>query len=236
NSRRAALSQQAYAIENPGGWSGYGAKLWGLSACDGPLDGTVEIAGRRREFHTYSARGASFTRVEDDGTIAPTAAAGSIVFAPEIVVPALLSMRDAYGERVFARYGFLDALNPTLKTPVAVHHGRVDPALGWFDTDYLGIDAGPIVAMIETLRSDLVWRTMRRDPYVRRGLRAAGFTGGWLDGGDATSSGAPADRSTLSETAVSAAHAGGARPPSGGGPAPRLLGAGRRREGVRERA
>jgi hypothetical protein len=25
-----------------------------------------------------------------------------------------------------------------------------------------------------------VWRTMQRNPYVVRGLRAAGFTGGWL--------------------------------------------------------
>src|SRR5689334_2460968 len=34
NSRRATLAQRAYAIENPGGFSGYGASLWGLSACD----------------------------------------------------------------------------------------------------------------------------------------------------------------------------------------------------------
>ena len=59
--------------------------------------------------------------------------------------------------------------------------GRVVPGVGWFDTDYLGIDQGPILAMAENFRSGLVWRTMRRNPYIVRGLRAAGFTGGWLD-------------------------------------------------------
>ena len=181
NSRRATLAQQAYAVRNPGGFTGYGANLWGLSACDGPMDQSLTIDGRERQFRTYAARGASFTEVEDDGTIAPTAAAGSIAFAPDLVVPALISMRDTYGEHLFSRYGFLDALNPTLRLPVAVHHGHIDPQLGWFDTDYLGIDQGPIVAMIENLRSGLVWRTMRRNPHLVRGLRAAGFAGGWLD-------------------------------------------------------
>ncbi len=56
------------------------------------------------------------------------------------------------------------------------------PAVGWFDTDQLGIDQGPIVAMIENYRSGLVWQTMRRNPHVIRGLKRAGFRGGWLDG------------------------------------------------------
>ena len=181
NSRRAALAQRAYAIANPSGFRGYGERLWGLTACDGPLDGAVTIEGRERSFRTYAARGASFTEITDDGTVAPAAAAGSIAFAPEVVIPTLLAMRETYGSRVFGRYGFVDALNPTLRAPVPLHHGRVDPALGWFDTDYLGIDQGPILAMIENYRSGLVWRTMRRNPHVIRGLRAAGFTGGWLD-------------------------------------------------------
>ena len=40
--------------------------------------------------------------------------------------------------------------------------GRVVPGAGWFDTDYLGIDQGPILAMIENHRSGFVWRVMRR--------------------------------------------------------------------------
>jgi hypothetical protein len=181
NSRRATLAQRAYAIENPMGFAGYGERLWGLTACDGPVDAALTLGGRTRTFRTYAARGASFTEVVDDGTIAPTAAAGSIAFAPEVVVPALMAMRDDYGERVFGRYGFLDALNPTLRIATRVQHGVVDTTSGWFDTDYLGIDQGPILAMIENHRSGLVWRTMRRNPHIVRGLRRAGFTGGWLD-------------------------------------------------------
>src|SRR5262249_38155682 len=149
NSRRATLAQRAYAIANPSGFAGYGTTLWGLSACDGPLDQTVEIDGRPRTFHTYTARGASFTGILDDGTIAPTAAASSIVFAPEVVVRTLVEMRRTYGDHLYGRYGFVDALNPTLRQDVSVHHGRIDPTAGWFDTDYLGIDQGPILAMIE---------------------------------------------------------------------------------------
>ena len=186
NSRRATLAQRAYAIANPGGWRGYGATLWGLSACDGPLDGRVTIEGREREFRTYSARGASFTRVEDDGTIAPCATAAALPFAPREVASTLLAMQAAYDTMLFTRYGFVDALNPTLGADVPVHHGRVVPGVGWFDTDCLGIDQGPVVAMIENHRSELVWRTMRRNPHIVRGLRRAGFSGGWLDRAPAT--------------------------------------------------
>jgi hypothetical protein len=54
--------------------------------------------------------------------------------------------------------------------------------VGWFGTDYLGLDQGPIVAMIENYRNGFVWNLMRRNPYIVNGLRRAGFTGGWLAG------------------------------------------------------
>jgi hypothetical protein len=60
--------------------------------------------------------------------------------------------------------------------------GSVDPELGWFDDQQLGIDQGPIAAMIENHRSGLVWNTMKRNPYVVPGLCRAGFRGGWLRG------------------------------------------------------
>jgi len=181
NSRRATLAQRAYAIANPSGFRGYSADVWGLTACDGPLDGKLKIDGREREFRTYSARGACFTRIEDDGTIAPTAAAASLPFAPEVVAPAVIAMRRAFGGNAFGQYGFIDALNPTLNVAIDVHHGRIVPGVGWFDTDYLGIDQGPIVAMIENHRSGLVWNTMKKNPHIVRGLERAGFTGGWLE-------------------------------------------------------
>lgn len=182
NSRQAALSQRAYATANPGGWAGYGPNVWGLSACDGPLDATLEVGGRSRKFQSYAARGASLVYILDDGTIAPTAAAGAVAFAPEVVIPELQEIRRRWGDHILNEHGFLDAFNPTLTAAsIAVKHGRIVPGVGWFDGDQLGIDQGPIVAMIENYRSELIWRTMRRNPYIVAGLKRAGFAGGWLD-------------------------------------------------------
>jgi hypothetical protein len=182
NSRRATLAQREYAIANPMRWDGYGPDMWGLTAADGPKDTTLVIGGRERTFWTYRARGVSADFVEDDGTLVPTAAGGSIPFAPEIAIPALVNMRRTYGDHLFQRYGFLDSFNPTLKQPMPLQHGRIVPGVGWFDGDYLGIDQGPIVLMIENHRSELVWRLMRRNQHLVRGLCRAGFTGGWLQG------------------------------------------------------
>ena len=183
NSRRATLGQRAYAIANPLGWRDYGPDIWGLTASDGPVGATLPVDGTPRRFYTYHARGADFTEVRDDGTIAPTAAGGSIPFAPEFAIPALVAMRRRYGDDLFGEYGFLDAFNPTFTfTDVAVQHGRVVPGVGWVDGDYLGIDQGPILLMLENHRSGLIWETIRRNPYIVAGLCRAGFTGGWLEG------------------------------------------------------
>ncbi|HEU0052060.1 MAG TPA: glucoamylase family protein [Longimicrobium sp.] len=182
NSRRATYSQRAYAIANPMGWTGYGANLWGLTASDGPKDTVVVIGGKPRQLWTYRARGAAAGEVQDDGTLVPTAAGGSVAFAPEIAIPALMEMRHRFGDHLFTRYGFLDAFNPTLTTPMRTQHGHIVPGVGWFDGDYLGIDQGPIVLMIENHRTGLVWRLMRDNEHLVRGLCRAGFTGGWLDG------------------------------------------------------
>jgi len=180
NSRRATLSQRAYAIANPIGWRDYGADIWGLTAVDGPLDTTLVYDGTARQFFTYSARGAAANEVRDDGTLAPTAAGGSVPFAPEITIPALKSMRARYGGNLFTQYGYLDSFNPSYQFGTRVQMGRIVPGVGWFDGDQLGIDQGPILLMIENYRSELLWRVMRKNPYIRVGLQRAGFTGGWL--------------------------------------------------------
>jgi hypothetical protein len=183
NSRRATLAHRAYAAANPNGWRGYADSVWGLTASDGPLDSAFVFLGRRRQFHTYWARGAGTDEINDDGTLVPTAAGGSVPFAPEIAIPALVAMRRQNGEPLFGRYGFVDAFNPSLTdSSLRVPQGRVHPGVGWFDTDYLGIDQGPILLMIENQRSQFVWRLMRANPHLTRGLCRAGFSRGWLTG------------------------------------------------------
>ena len=174
NSRRATYANRVYAMENPGQWRDYSDSIWGLTACDGPGDTTFAVDGRTRRFHSYSARGSSSTWSNDDGTIAPAAAGGSLPFAPEICIPALKAMRSKYGDRLWTKHGFLDAFNPSFITPQTPN--------GWFDHDYLGIDQGPIVLMTENLRNGFVWKVMSRNRYIVDGLKKAGFTGGWLDG------------------------------------------------------
>jgi hypothetical protein len=183
NSRRATLSQRAYGVANPNKWVGYSGDLWGWTASDGPGGGQGRsVNGIERRFMGYSARGVSAIRVVDDGTIVPTAAGGSIPFAPEVTIPALMAMKNRYGDKLYTQYGFKDAFNPSFTfTDAGSRSGTVDPKLGWVARDHLGIDQGPILAMMENHRSGLVWRVMRNNPHIREGLKRIGFKGGWLD-------------------------------------------------------
>ncbi|HZD52757.1 MAG TPA: glucoamylase family protein [Woeseiaceae bacterium] len=187
NSRRAAYAQYGYAEENPLGWKGYGDGVWGLTASDGPVHALLPYDGEKRQFRAYSARGIGYPqshenlgKSHDDGTIAPTAAAGSIVFAPRLAIQAIREMRVRYGKHIYSKYGFLDAFNPSFTYDVELKRGRVIPGFGWVDDDYLGIDQGPILLMTENYRSGFVWEVMRQNRHIRDGLRRAGFTGGWL--------------------------------------------------------
>jgi len=125
-----------------------------------------------------AARGVGLEGVLDDGTIAPTAALGSLPFAPEIVIPAAREMRERFGASIYSTYGFRDAFNPSVTSDPAQPASAGDA--GWVDRNYIGIDEGPILTMIENYRSGLVWRVMRDNLYIRRGLERAGFSGGWL--------------------------------------------------------
>lgn len=182
NSRRAVYAQQAYAIANPRRCRDYGATVWGLTASDGPADVEIEDAEGRRAFRSYAARGIDLNGKQDDCTLAPTAVVASIPFAPELAIPTTLDMHRRYGQYIYSKYGFLDAFNRTFTFDVPLRHGRRIPDFGWVAGDYLGIDQGAILAMIENYRSALIWRVMRKNPYLRRGLQQAGFSGGWLTG------------------------------------------------------
>ena len=182
NSRRATYANRAYCTANPMRWDGYSSRTWGLTACDGPGNFVLPFKGEQRTFFGYAARGPLGEPDErDDGTIAPTAALGSLPFAPEIVIPAAEALLADHGSRLFDTYGFRDSFNPSFKyTDKKLETGSVDPLHGWVAKDYLGIDQGPILLQAANFRNDFVWKYTRQAPAIRLGLKRAGFTGGWL--------------------------------------------------------
>jgi len=145
NSRRATLANREYCIENPGNFVGYGENVWGITASDIPGG--------------YLARGAP-PPMNDDGTIAPTAAGGSVPFTPDESIAALRHMYQEYRDDLWGPYGFRDAFNLTQN---------------WFAPDYIGIDQGAILLMIENYRTGHVWDVFMKNEYVQTGLQAVGF-------------------------------------------------------------
>ncbi len=170
NSRRATYVQREYAIRNPLEFVGYGENCWGLTASDGPGWTTRRIEGIERSFFDYVARGAPYG--PDDGTIAPWAVIASLPFAPEIVLPTIKHLQDAYPQTA-GEYCFRCSFNPSFPNEAG------DDA-GWTSPYHYGINLGPVVLMCENYRSDFLWRLMRSCAYVRTGLQRAGFKSGWL--------------------------------------------------------
>ena len=146
NSRRATLANRAYAMDNPRQWFDYGENVWGLTASDSPTH--------------YRAHGAP-PALNDAGTIAPTAAASSLVFTPEESLAALRHMYAMYRTQLWGTYGLKGAFNPSVQ---------------WFNRDYIGIDLGATVLMIENHRTGWIWDVFMRNAAIQRGLARAGFT------------------------------------------------------------
>lgn len=119
----------------------YSANIWGLTASD--------YAGG------YVAWGAPPRHPATDGSVVPCAPAGSLMFAPEITLPALREMKLKYGAVIYGRYGFTDAFNPQTN---------------WVDTDVIGIDVGITLLSAENLRSGNVWRWFMRNAEIKRAL------------------------------------------------------------------
>lgn len=106
----------------------------------------------------YLAHGAPPPQNEN-GTITPTAAASSIPFAPTEVIPVLHNLYDNYSA-LWGPYGFRDAFNLSV---------------GWWATDYLGIDQGPIIIMMENYLNGSVWNRFMQNADIQHGLAQAGF-------------------------------------------------------------
>ncbi len=159
NSRRATYVQRQYATDNPKGWIGYDSLCWGVTASDGP---TEKYNFKDKKFLGYAGRGTSGPDYNyfDDGTIAPYAPLSSLPFAPEIVIPTVKSMNEKYGKKLWGKYGYYDAFNPTAN---------------WFDDDFIGIDQGPMLIMLENFRTGLVWNYVMNDTIIQQGLHRLGY-------------------------------------------------------------
>ena len=120
--------------------------LWGISASDS------------RE--GYRVWGGPPALGPLDGTVVPSACAGSLPFLPAECSHVLLSMRQKYDDKVWTRYGFVDAFNPKAN---------------WYAQDILGIDQGISVLMAENLRSGFVWEQFMKNREIGHAMREVQF-------------------------------------------------------------
>ncbi len=96
----------------------------------------------------------------DLGVIAPTAALSSFPYTPQYSMQALEHFYYGLGDRIWGEFGFYDAFS--------IHES-------WYPKQYLAIDQGPIVVMIENHRSGLLWDLFMSSPEVIAALETLGF-------------------------------------------------------------
>ncbi len=149
NTRLATLAQRQFSLDLRPEFPAWSDKLWGLTASDSATDYKI-WGGPPRTLGNNAL----------DGTIVPCATAGSLPFAPRETLAVLHHLRTAYGDRLWKRYGFVDAFNPHT---------------GWVNSDVLGIDLGISVVQAENLRTGLVWRLFMQSPEAKLSLTKAGF-------------------------------------------------------------
>jgi hypothetical protein len=142
NSIKATLAHRAFCINLSHEFPGFGPNVWGITASDSAKG--------------YLAWGGPPRDPAIDGTVVPSAAAGSLMFTPEISVPALRTMHDKYGDRIYGKFGFVDAFNPNTS---------------WVDSDVIGINAGIMLLSAENLRTENVWAWFMQNTEIPRAMQ-----------------------------------------------------------------
>lgn len=152
NSVIATKANLQFSVDQSKQYRTLGPNAWGLTAADGPKG----YEGR----YGAAPSGVANDQHYVDGTVPPSGAAGSIVFAPAEAKAAL----EHYSEipELWGEYGFKDAYN-----------SDVTPA--WFDKDVIGIDKGITLLMIENYRDGFVWNTFMKNKFVRQGAEKIGM-------------------------------------------------------------
>src|SRR5579872_2473986 len=138
--------QEVFAKQLSRAYPGYSANIWGVTASDSKKG--------------YTNWGTTLTDTRIDGTVVPSAAAGSLMFAPDICIPAMRTMLTRYGKKIYGRYGFADAFNPTT---------------GWVSQYVIGIDVGITLLSAENLRTGKVWEWFMQNAEAERALDLAGL-------------------------------------------------------------
>jgi hypothetical protein len=98
----------------------------------------------------------------DDGVITPTAAISSLPYTPTQSLGALRFFYYTLGNKIWGQYGFVDAFNLSNI---------------WYDSDWLAIDQGPEIVMIENYRTGLLWNLFMSCPEIKTGMKNLGFQG-----------------------------------------------------------
>lgn len=145
NSVIATRAHRQYCIDLAKKFPGYSENVWGITASDSAKG--------------YVAWGGPPLDPRVDGTVVPCAAAGSLMFTPDICVPALRTMKDKFGSRIWGHYGFTDAFHPTN---------------GWTNPDVIGIDVGITLLSAENMVTGNVWKWFMADRRMRAALARAG--------------------------------------------------------------
>jgi hypothetical protein len=146
NSVKATKAHKLFCLSLSGRFPDYSENLWGISASD-------YVKG-------YTAWGGPPPQGPIDGSIVPCATAGSLPFLPDDCLRVLRNLAGPYREKVWAKYGFLDAFNPLT---------------GWYDADVLGIDLGITMLMVENHRTGFVWNMFMKNPETITAMKRAGF-------------------------------------------------------------
>ncbi len=167
NTCRAIAVQREYCDLNPRQFPGYSRDLWGISAGDGPTGEGAPVFAADNRLFGYMARGVPFG--PDDGTLCPWAMPATLPFAPAAALRGTQELLRTYPQ-VLREGKLVSGFNP----------GVDDGHGAWLSEGWYGLDQGLLVLQLENSRTGLLWALLRRSPHLRRGLKKAGFTGGWL--------------------------------------------------------
>jgi hypothetical protein len=145
NSAIATDVHRRFCLELARQFPSYSDDLWGITASDSE--------------NGYVIWGGPPAIGPIDGTVVPSAPAGSLPFLPQPTMRVLRTIRKSY-PAAWGKYGFVNAFNPLKK---------------WYDDNVVGIDTGITMLMAENARTGFVWNTFMKSPEARRGMARAGF-------------------------------------------------------------